>query len=881
MIKTISLLFILTSVFAYSQQKVTGKVYNNKTSEPLSNVIVSIFSGDSIIAYGKTNAKGEFAIEGKKINNITIVFRKNGFEVFKTEIKKPTGDIYYLIPQQKKPEYLEEVILKAEKSYIRTKDDTLTYGANKLRNNTSTTVEDLIQNIPGIAIDDLTGTIRYRNKEISNILIDGDDVSGKDYQIISKNLGEEAAKAIQIIEGYTENEVLKNFDRDNKVALNLQTEEKYRNKLKGNSKLGYGVEDRYNIKTTLISISEKIKTINTIGYNNVGEFSLGNIVSSKNLQNNQQPLLNSNELNFLHLSGSYDNQLRLSLFNTLNILENNDFTVSTNQAYKFDKDSKLKSNITYYKDKITSITSEALLPYGSSDDIFNNQNSRNKRENFKVGLEFSKNYSDREKLLLRTQFKNKNHVITESGKQNDVPFNFTGTVNNPEIRFMADYTKKLGNKAALVLFNNTSISQIEENDIIENDYTLFFLDSLQTGFIEQNIGYKVFKSNFGVNYAYKFSTNNIITTALLFTNYNQQSSTGFTAAFFEDVSIYTRNLTNLSPQLHWSLFKKFSSISILAKASILNSDGDASNNSNVEFTPDVQYNFKKITSEFNELSFNVQFQRKISFYDFFDRSKVTLLKDSNYFYLNNNQGNLYYLSNNFGLNAFYGFEKMDLEISAALQYDFGKKPLINNLVFNENYYLNDVLKKENRFKNFKVQFGFNKFLENLFSTVELLPSYSYNEYDNIISSNRVFNNIHKYRIRLNLGTSLSSSIQFSLGALYNYILSRQEDAVNGATKTHIRNFSGYFNTGLTLFSKKLTINIENEYINYDTSEGFLYSSILSKYKPKSSKFEFELSLKNLFNNKSFSSRSVATTFLYEKEVSVIPRLAVLSINYIF
>jgi len=313
----------------------------------------------------------------------------------------------------------------------------------------------------------------------------------------------------------------------------------------------------------------------------------------------------------------------------------------------------------------------------------------------------------------------------------------------------------------------------------------------------------------------------------------------------------------------------------------LNSDGDASNNSNVEFTPDVQYNFKKITSEFNELSFNVQFQRKISFYDFFDRSKVTLLKDSNYFYLNNNQDNLYYLSNNFGLNAFYGFEKMDLEISAALQYDFGKKPLINNLVFNENYYLNDVLKKENRFKNFKVQFGFNKFLENLFSTVELLPSYSYNEYDNIISSNRVFNNIHKYRIRLNLGTSLSSSIQFSLGALYNYILSRQEDAVNGATKTHIRNFSGYFNTGLTLFSKKLTINIENEYINYDTSEGFLYSSILSKYKPKSSKFEFELSLKNLFNNKSFSSRSVATTFLYEKEVSVIPRLAVLSINYIF
>ncbi|WP_339698767.1 hypothetical protein [uncultured Marixanthomonas sp.] len=881
MAKKISLFFILTSVFAYSQQKITGKVYNNKTSEPLSNVIASIFSGDSIIAYGKTNAKGEFVIASKKAKNVTIVFRKNGFESFKTEIKKPIGAFYYLIPEQEKPEYLEEVILKSEKSYIRTKDDTVTYGANKLRNNTSTTVEDLIQNIPEIAIDELTGTIRYRNKEISNILIDGDDITGKDYQIISKNLGEEAAKAIQVIEGYTENEVLKNFERDNKVALNLKTEEKYRNKLKGNSKLGYGVEDRYNMKTTLISISEKLKTINTVGYNNVGEFSLGNIVSSKNLQNNQQPLLNSNELNFIHLKGSYDNQLRLSLFNTLNILENSDFTVSTNQAYKFDKDSKLKSNITYYNDKISSITSEALLPYRSGIDIFNNQNSRNKRENFKVGLEFSKNYSDREKLLLRTQFKNKNRLITESGVQNDVPFKFSGEINNPEVRFMADYTKKLGNKAALVLFNNTSISQIEENDIIENNYNLFFLDSLQTGFIEQNIGYRVFKSNFGVNYAYKFSTNNIITTALLFTNYNQQSNINFTTAFFEDDSVYTRKLTNLSPQLHWSLFKKHSNISILAKASILNNDWDASNSANVEFTPDVQYAFRKITSEFNELNFNFQFQRKISFYDFFDRSKVALLKDSNYFYLNNNQDNLYYLSNNFGLNAFYGFDKIGLEVSAGLQYDFGKKPLIDNLVFYENYYLNEVVEKENKFKNLKIQFGFNKFFKDFFSTVELLPSYSYKEYDNIVSSNRVFNNIHNYRIRLNLGTSLSNSIQVSLGALYNYTLSRQENGVNGSTKTHISNFSGYFNTGLTLFSKKLTINIENEYINYDTSEGFLYSSILSKYKPKSSKFEFGFSLKNLFNNESFSSRNVTTNFLYEKEVSVIPRLAVVSVNYVF
>lgn len=700
-------LFILLPLHVFAQTDFQGTAQDNMSLAPEKGVIVSVYEGEKIVSFTKTDSNGFYALSVQDPENKTVVFRKIGFEDFElpyNELQEKT----YLVRTSKEREFLDEVVVTSEKNYMRSKGDTTTYQAVQLRTAAAITVEDLIQNIPGVSIDKLTGAIRYRNREISNILIDGDNITDKNYQLISKTLGQESAKAIQVIEGYSENEMLKNFDRKNNVALNLQTDEKYRNKIKGSVKAGYGFTDRYDENANLVFISKKTKAINIASYNNIGNFSLGNVVSSKNFEINSQPLLNQNELERINLSGNYDRQLRLSLFNTINVLENNDFTLSTNQTYNFVDDAKMKSNITYYKDRISSSVLEAVVPYDINDSsIFSDLNSANNRENFDAKIEFSKVYNDREKILLRTQFKNRRRRNSEYGVQNSEPLSVNSEIDNPEVRFMVDFTRKINSKTALVLFNNTTISRLTEVDRIQSSYNLHFLDSIHTNSVSQDLDKKVFKNNFGTNYAYKITTNNVLTAGLLFTNYDLQVNGLFSTDITSiENSLQKQKIINFSPQVQWSFFSKEHSFSFLAKTNSIGNKMHDHSTTNFEISPEVNYQFKRITPKLHDIKIDLQAQRSLDFYDFYGYTDIPLQQGSNYFYLNNNPTHIYYMTNRLGLNVLYGFGRSGFEINSNLSYDFGKRPLIDNLSFFENYYYNEVLEQENDFKNFSTRMEF-------------------------------------------------------------------------------------------------------------------------------------------------------------------------------
>ena len=229
------------SPFAFSQA-LSGRIYDATYLSAIKNAtIISYNNNDEIIDYKTSDINGDFEIN---ITNISkIEFRKLNFEVFiLTDFKNLKIEIKL---QPKVKEELLDVVFIESKNYIRNSMDTLTFKADKLRDVQDSTLEDLIGKIPGIAINELTGEIKYLNTNIAKILLDGDDLTGNNYQLVSKNLGQKIANEIQVIEGYSDSKVLKKFNRSQQTVINIKTENKYKNKLKGNINLGYGIKDVY------------------------------------------------------------------------------------------------------------------------------------------------------------------------------------------------------------------------------------------------------------------------------------------------------------------------------------------------------------------------------------------------------------------------------------------------------------------------------------------------------------------------------------------------------------------------------------------------------------------------------------------------------------
>ncbi|HRP52254.1 MAG TPA: outer membrane beta-barrel protein [Fluviicola sp.] len=93
---------------------------------------------------------------------------------------------------------LDEVLIYANRNPIYYRGDTLVYVADSFKVKENAVVEDLIRKLPGMTID-ASGKITNQGKEISKVLVDGDEFFGSDPTIATKNL---AAKGVDKVEVY-------------------------------------------------------------------------------------------------------------------------------------------------------------------------------------------------------------------------------------------------------------------------------------------------------------------------------------------------------------------------------------------------------------------------------------------------------------------------------------------------------------------------------------------------------------------------------------------------------------------------------------------------------------------------------------------------------
>lgn len=245
------ILIIASSFYISAQNKnrITGTVYDNKTKESIIQASVRILSAkDSTFITGvATNLKGEFTANvnpGRYLVAISYLgYSESYYKANTTSGSVALGDIF----MHEEGFLLSEAVVTAKMAEIAVKGDTIEYNANSYKVQESAVVEDLLKKLPGAEVDS-DGKITINGKEITKILVDGEEFFSSDPKVASKNLPASMVEKLQVLDRKSDMARMTGFDDgDEETVINLTVKPGMKEGLFGQANAGIGNHDRYGL----------------------------------------------------------------------------------------------------------------------------------------------------------------------------------------------------------------------------------------------------------------------------------------------------------------------------------------------------------------------------------------------------------------------------------------------------------------------------------------------------------------------------------------------------------------------------------------------------------------------------------------------------------
>ena len=224
LISVASLLTILffTSWSAYAQSiiEVKGTITDADTNQALASatVVFSPIDKPSILGYGITNMDGVYQVKfNPKSDSLQLKVSFLGYKTFEKKIAAQNQDLdISLIPNT---ESLEEVFLR--RPPISQRGDTLIFDPAAFKSGKDRSIQDVLGRMPGIDISP-EGEIQYQGKPINKFYVEGLDLMGGQYGMISKNLSPDKVSSVEILENHQPIKVLDSIEPSENAALNIR-----------------------------------------------------------------------------------------------------------------------------------------------------------------------------------------------------------------------------------------------------------------------------------------------------------------------------------------------------------------------------------------------------------------------------------------------------------------------------------------------------------------------------------------------------------------------------------------------------------------------------------------------------------------------------------
>jgi len=416
------LLFLGFCITKAQDVKVSGKITIKQTQKPLENALVLLKNEQKILSYTYTNKNGVYHLklisaEATKYNlEISSLGHAKKQYNFSLQPNKKSYTFDFSLAENE--ETLSTVVLKSDKK-IKINRDTISYKASSFTNGSERSVEDLLGKIPGIEITD-TGEIKALGKKIEKILIEGDDLAGNRYKVISKNLGSDVIDKVDIVSNYDENPILKQFLNSENVVLNLRLKKNKKSVLFGNIKAGGGIENRFLADADIGLITPGLKFLNLAESNNVG-----NVVNNqfknytysaqgfndfnKNFSIRQNPViyLDSGNLIFLPDNTYIENT---SLANNLLLNE------------RLGENGKIRNSLFFYTEKFENDNSVFYKYFVEPEDITYTEQNSIQTKNLNLSNDFTISYAISKNLYIES-----NNTLTLHNKKQENHLKFNGS----------------------------------------------------------------------------------------------------------------------------------------------------------------------------------------------------------------------------------------------------------------------------------------------------------------------------------------------------------------------------------------------------------------------------------------------------------------------
>ncbi len=245
------LLFIFNSlIFSQVNNYTVLGVVKDETGIPLPHLGVRILnSQDSSLVRGSTSSdKGRFIIRNLSQGHYIVSLSYMGYNTTYKNISLYPGNEYInlgTITMLPTDVMLSEAVVMGKTPDVVAKEDTLEFNASAYKTQPNAVVEDMIKKMPGIEIGE-DGKITANGKEITKILVDGEEFFSDDPKVATKNLPANMVEKLQVIDRKSDEARFSGVDDgEDETVINLTVKKGMKNGWFGNFQAGGATDARY------------------------------------------------------------------------------------------------------------------------------------------------------------------------------------------------------------------------------------------------------------------------------------------------------------------------------------------------------------------------------------------------------------------------------------------------------------------------------------------------------------------------------------------------------------------------------------------------------------------------------------------------------------
>jgi hypothetical protein len=841
--KTYILIFFLFTRLCFAQTLPIKIIAQDQRNNLISNATIQFKNIDfEVLKFGFTNKSGQFNTTlNKNLGKVLIRTSSIGFKPDTTylDLAIYNSEVINIVLTDDVKQ-LQEIYVKP-KFNIGQDNDTTTYKVSDFTTSDNRNLEDVIKKMPGMQVSD-DGTISFKGKKISKILLDGDDVTGDKYKLLSKNITPQQVTDIQAIEHYIEDALLKGIINSDDVVLNLKV--KNPKALIGSLDLAYGTNNRKDLSANLISYLKKTKSFIYGNTNNLGRLKSQDF--SFDLDREKLPAANPLFSKDIFL---------ISPFSTNNLALNNSDAASLNFVNTVNKKLKIKGNINYFNEKqnaISNLNVQYFEPNNIVTQDINNENKLAKNLEAEVNLDYLINSKSR--ILSSVKFHNQpqNYQSKSLSIFNNVSQDSVFQQFNTAYKYLFSdikYTLKLSNNSALLV----------SSKYLNQDIDLGYLPT--SGIYVANPifnGSNQLKQDVNQNYSiYNFNINGLKRKGASFFNVNSgfnSVNTGLnTNLFYLNNQSFERlgnsfenNETYINNKFYFNgsyiLAKEHYKLKLEANNSYQQFKTAQNDTTFFVFEPKLTFNYK--INQTNSLNFSYNYKNTpIDAFNYYQNNVLnsfrSLFNGINQFY---NFG-----ASNFSINYSYNdFTDKYLSFNIQSNYIFSKQGFIYENFFENNFYITRQLFFDG-FKNYGLNFNVKKFVPSV--STSFSANYGLNSRDYF---NKVGSQINEYTgtsqtLSLKGDTGFDFPLNFNLGFQYF------KNATNENKQTIAFNNSFKYSLITRIKLSEIILPLINfEWARVNQQDYRMLNADI-QINPKKGKFKYSVEGKNLLNLKSFDN----------------------------